>query len=84
MVFRFVLTRRYVLPNHQLFVLAEQPPVDITGLLSMFQHVPAVIRRRAKELLDTIRDAAKERDVVPEVVRKVTPLESEEVVKSVL
>ena len=49
---------RYVLPNHQLFLLAEQPPNDMAGLLGLFPRVPAIIRRRAKELLDTIRDAA--------------------------
>ncbi|KAI0088479.1 hypothetical protein BDY19DRAFT_1007236 [Irpex rosettiformis] len=58
---------RYVLPNHQLFLLAEQPPSDIAGLLGMFQRVSAIIRRRAKELLDTIREAAKEVAIVEEV-----------------
>lgn len=42
------------------FMLAEQPPSDMAGLLGMFQHVNAVLRRRSKELLDTIREAAKE------------------------
>ncbi|KZT64247.1 hypothetical protein DAEQUDRAFT_698972 [Daedalea quercina L-15889] len=51
---------RYVLPNHYLFVLAEKPPADMAGLLSIFHPVPAVIRRRSKELLDAIRDAVKE------------------------
>ncbi|KAI0700067.1 ribonuclease H-like domain-containing protein [Cytidiella melzeri] len=51
---------RYVLPNHQLFSLVEQPPSDMASLLSMFQHVPAIVRRRAKELLDTIREASKD------------------------
>ncbi|KAI0345691.1 hypothetical protein BDW22DRAFT_1426352 [Trametopsis cervina] len=55
---------RYVVPNHQLFVLAEQAPRDMASLLSLFQHAPAIIRRRAKELLDTIHEASKE-DVVP-------------------
>ncbi|EGN98143.1 hypothetical protein SERLA73DRAFT_91376 [Serpula lacrymans var. lacrymans S7.3] len=48
---------RYVLPNHYLFQLAEQPPSDMPALLAFFQHVPPVIRRRAKELLDSVRDA---------------------------
>ena len=47
-----------MLPNHYLFILAEQPPADIAGLLSLFQHVPPVVRRRAKELLEAIRQAA--------------------------
>lgn len=51
---------RYVLPNHYLFVLAEQPPADIAALLSMFQHVPPVVRRRAKELFDDMREAARQ------------------------
>ncbi|KAF5374147.1 hypothetical protein D9615_008827 [Tricholomella constricta] len=47
---------RYVLPNHFLFQLAEQPPVDMAALLRMFHSVPPVIRKRAKELLEVIRD----------------------------
>ncbi|KAJ3559317.1 hypothetical protein NM688_g420 [Phlebia brevispora] len=50
----------YILPNRNLFMLAEQPPNDIATLLSMFHHVNPVFRRRSKELLDTIREAAKE------------------------
>ncbi|CAK5284338.1 unnamed protein product [Mycena citricolor] len=46
---------RYVLPNHFLFQLAEQPPSDMGSLLKLFQSVPPVVRRRAKELLDEIR-----------------------------
>lgn len=68
---------RYVLPNHQLFLLAEQPPSDMAGLLGLFQHVPAVIRRRAKELLDTIREAAKDVVAVEAVTAEVSaPSES--------
>jgi len=48
---------RYVLPNHHLFQLAERPPKDMAALLGMFQSVPPVIRRRAKELLDVIRES---------------------------
>ncbi|KAF9468748.1 hypothetical protein BDZ94DRAFT_1304497 [Collybia nuda] len=47
---------RYVLPNHFLFQLAEHPPADMAALLKVFHAVPPVIRRRAKELLDVIRD----------------------------
>ena len=32
--------------------------MDIAALLAVFQHVPSVVRRRAKELLDDIREAA--------------------------
>ncbi|RDX45737.1 hypothetical protein OH76DRAFT_1407731 [Lentinus brumalis] len=51
---------RYVLPNHYLFSLAERTPADMAALLSVFHPVPPVIRRRAKELLDAIRDAVKQ------------------------
>ncbi|GJE91818.1 Exosome complex exonuclease rrp6 [Phanerochaete sordida] len=56
---------RYVLPNHHLFVLAEQPPADIAGLLARFQHVPPVVRRRARELLAALRTAADAPDASP-------------------
>ncbi|KAJ7896101.1 ribonuclease H-like domain-containing protein [Mycena olivaceomarginata] len=46
---------RYVLPNHYLFQLAERPPADMAALLQMFQPVPPVVRRRAKELFEAIR-----------------------------
>ncbi|KAI0643061.1 ribonuclease H-like domain-containing protein [Trametes meyenii] len=48
---------RYVLPNHYLFTLAERTPADMAGLLSVFRPVPPVVQRRAKELLDAIREA---------------------------
>ena len=48
-----------MLPNHYLFTLAERTPGDMASLLSVFHPVPPVIRRRAKELLDTIRDTMK-------------------------
>ncbi|KAI0060351.1 hypothetical protein BV25DRAFT_1917713 [Artomyces pyxidatus] len=48
---------RYVLSNHFLFQLAERPPPDMAGLLATFQSVPPIIRRRAKELLDVVREA---------------------------
>ncbi|KAI0739418.1 hypothetical protein C8Q80DRAFT_1198600 [Daedaleopsis nitida] len=50
---------RYVLSNQYLFSLADRTPADMAAFLSIFRPVPPVIRRRAKELLDTIRDAAK-------------------------
>ncbi|KAL0062975.1 exosome nuclease subunit [Marasmius tenuissimus] len=51
---------RYVLPNQFIFQLAEQPPAEMAALLRVFHSVPPVIRRRAKELLDTIRSAVKD------------------------
>ncbi|KAG7088738.1 hypothetical protein E1B28_012706 [Marasmius oreades] len=48
---------RYILPNHFIFQFAEQPPADMAALLRVFTSVPPVIRRRARELLDAIRQA---------------------------
>jgi exosome complex exonuclease RRP6 len=50
---------RYVLPNRFLFKLVEQPPVEMAALLHVFEYTPPVVKRRAKELLDVIRDAMK-------------------------
>ncbi|RDB15305.1 Exosome complex exonuclease rrp6 [Hypsizygus marmoreus] len=50
---------RYVLPNHFLFQLAEQPPADMAALLGTFHSIPPVIRRRAKELLEVIRESVR-------------------------
>jgi len=47
----------YVLPQHYLFQLAEQPPTDLPSLLNIFRAVPPVMKRRANELLDEIRAA---------------------------
>ena len=49
---------RYVLPQHYLFQLAEQPPNDLPALFNVFRAVPPVIKRRANELLDKIRAGA--------------------------
>ncbi|KAF8495725.1 ribonuclease H-like domain-containing protein [Russula emetica] len=49
----------YVLPNRFLFKLVEQPPADMAALLHAFEFTPHVVKRRAKELLDVIRDAMK-------------------------
>ncbi|KAF8802130.1 hypothetical protein BYT27DRAFT_7113139 [Phlegmacium glaucopus] len=52
---------KYVLQNHVLFHIAEQPPAEMASLLGMFQtSVPAVVKRRAKELLNVIREAVKQ------------------------
>jgi exosome complex exonuclease RRP6 len=50
----------YILPNHYLFQIAEQHPADMATLLNIFRPVPPIIRRRARELLDTIKDAVAE------------------------
>jgi exosome complex exonuclease RRP6 len=50
---------RYVLSNRFLFKLVEKPPVDMAALLHAFEFTPPVVKRRAKELLDVIRDAMK-------------------------
>ncbi|KAJ7579253.1 hypothetical protein C8J56DRAFT_1006792 [Mycena floridula] len=52
---------RYVLANHSLFKLAEQPPADMVALLRMFPSVPPVLKRRAAELLEVIRACLKTR-----------------------
>ena len=46
---------RYVMANHHLFKLAEQPPADMVNFLRAFSPVPSLVRVRAKELLDLIR-----------------------------
>ncbi|KAJ3998803.1 ribonuclease H-like domain-containing protein [Lentinula boryana] len=46
---------RFVLPNHYLFQLAEQPPGDMASMLKIFHFVPPILRKRAKELLDVVR-----------------------------
>lgn len=52
--------------NNYLFQLAERPPGDIAALLASFKSIPPVIRRRAKELFDTIQDTVKEYAEKPE------------------
>lgn len=49
---------RFVLPNHFLFPIAEQPPADIPSLLKIFKaSIPPVVKRRARELLSVIKEA---------------------------
>ncbi|KAF9474588.1 hypothetical protein BDN70DRAFT_865980 [Pholiota conissans] len=51
---------RYVMQNHVLFTIAEQPPADMAALLAIFRSsVPSVVKKRAKELLGVIREAVK-------------------------
>jgi exosome complex exonuclease RRP6 len=58
-VFRADLQFRYVLSNRFVFKLVEQPPADMAALLHAFSSTPPVVKRRAKELLDVIRNAVK-------------------------
>lgn len=48
---------RYVLPNHQLFIVAERSPSNPAELLALFSHasIPPVLRRRAGELAEVIK-----------------------------
>ena len=48
-----------MLSNRFLFKLVENPPADMAALLHAFEFTPPVVKRRAKELLDVIRDAMK-------------------------
>ena len=44
-----------------LFHIAEEPPADMASLLGMFQtSIPAVVKRRAKELLNVVKEAVKQ------------------------
>lgn len=51
------LVPRYVLPNHQLFIVAERSPSNPAELLALFSHasIPPVLRRRAGELAEVIK-----------------------------
>lgn len=52
---------RYVLANHTLFQLAEQPPADMAALLAIFRSsVPPMVKKRARELLTVVKNAVKE------------------------
>ncbi|KAJ3805248.1 hypothetical protein F5876DRAFT_91581 [Lentinula aff. lateritia] len=53
---------RYVLPNHYLFQLAEHPPADMATMLKIFHFIPPVLKRRAKELLNIIREVIERYD----------------------
>lgn len=56
----FFFFSRYVLQNHSLFLIAEQPPADMASLLVLFKpSVPPVVKRRSKELLTIIAEAVK-------------------------
>ncbi|KAG1898234.1 ribonuclease H-like domain-containing protein [Suillus fuscotomentosus] len=51
---------RYVLPNHQLFIVAERSPSNAAQLLGLFSRasVPPVLRRRAGELAEVIKSTS--------------------------
>ncbi len=57
--FRADILFRYVLSNRLLLKLVEEPPADMGALFHVFTSTPPVVKRRAKELLDVIRDAVK-------------------------
>ncbi|KAJ4497032.1 ribonuclease H-like domain-containing protein [Lentinula lateritia] len=57
---------RYILPNHYLIQLAEHPPADMAAMLKIFHFVPPVLKRRAKELLNIIREVIKRYDTSSE------------------
>lgn len=50
----------YVLPNHWLFTMSETPPTGAESLLGAFRgNVPAVVKRRVRELVDVVKEAVK-------------------------
>ena len=69
---------RFVLSNRFVFKLVDQPPADMAALLHAFPSTPPVVRRRAKELLDVIRDAVRIGLSGPEVPKEPTPAVSSE------
>lgn len=55
-----IVQSRYVLQNHLLFLIAEQPPAEMTTLFSLFKPaVPPIVKKRAKELLSVITEAVR-------------------------
>ncbi|KZT60275.1 hypothetical protein CALCODRAFT_523031 [Calocera cornea HHB12733] len=47
---------RYVLPNHQLFVLAEQCPKDAKGVMKCLEGTFSLAQSKSAELAELIRD----------------------------
>lgn len=68
---------RYVLANHYMFQLAERPPADMAALLQMFPSVPPVVRRRAKELLEAIRECLQRYLTKPPTAAPAPPADAE-------
>lgn len=54
-----------VLSNRSVFKLVDLPLADMAALLHAFLSTPPVVRRHAKELLDFIRDAVRNRVSAP-------------------
>lgn len=52
------------MPNHHLFRLAEQAPADMVALLRMISSLPPVVKSKAKELLEVIKNAGQVSDPV--------------------
>jgi exosome complex exonuclease RRP6 len=85
------LVPRYVLPNHQLFIVAERSPSNAAELLALFSHtsIPPVLRRRAGELTKVIKSTvervtssgvAAEAAAVTTDVKAVDPATSTEII----
>lgn len=65
-----------MLQNHVLFLIAEQPPADMAGLLALFRSsVPPVVKKRARELLSVIQESVKRGMIVSRVGGQPTELE---------
>jgi hypothetical protein len=47
---------RYVLPNNLLFILATQPPADVTSLKNTIKRTSSLLQNRLPELLTAIRE----------------------------
>jgi hypothetical protein len=74
---------RYVLPQHYLFQIAEQPPNDLPTLLNVFRVVPPVIKRRANDLLDEIRSGGLRSAGLKKTVTELGRTEDHKLVKEV-
>lgn len=76
---------RYVLPNHFLFTLAESPPADMAGLVGVFKgQVPGVVKKRARELLEVVKEAVRRALKVKEDVEEVKEEDAKMVVEEMV
>ncbi|KAF8272378.1 ribonuclease H-like domain-containing protein [Lactarius quietus] len=64
----------YVLSNRFVFKLIEQLPPDMAALLHVFPSTPPVVRRRAKELLEVVREATRKGLSGPAAPSEPTPV----------
>ncbi len=56
--------------NHILFLISDQPPINMASLLALFKtSTPLVVKRRAKELLSVITEAVKNSSSEPTELR---------------